>query len=96
MHWESRARTSAALEAVDKELAALRADKVWREDEPMEREAAKRLHPDAHFAALHSIVGIKNAESKDPADHKHKARWVLGGGAAERSASAGRCSPFWL
>ena len=63
----------------DEELSALRTEGVWRENEPMEYEAALQLHPDAHFAPLHAICGIKNAESTNPEDHIHKARVVFGG-----------------
>ena len=45
----------------------------------MEATKAKELFPDAHFASLHSIVGIKNKESQDPKDWKHKGRIVFGG-----------------
>ena len=41
-------------------------------------EAAKQ-HPDAHFANLFPIVGIKHHESADKRDHVWKGRIVLGG-----------------
>ena len=47
------ARCTRAIQAVDDELAALRREKVWREDEPIEEEDAKKQFPDAHFAGLH-------------------------------------------
>ena len=45
----------------------------------MERSVAAQRFPDAHFASLHSIVGVKNAESPDESTHVHKGRIVLGG-----------------
>ena len=73
------ARSARAVRAVDEELAALRSEKVWREDEPLEEEEAKRQFPDAHFAGLHSIVGVKNHEYPSESDHIYKGRVVLGG-----------------
>jgi hypothetical protein len=63
---DPRARSDKALAAIEEELTALREEKAWREHEPMEADAAAKLHADAHFATLHSIVGIKNAESPNP------------------------------
>ena len=73
------ARCPAALQAVEAELSALREERVWRESQPLPAKEAARLHPDAHFATLHSIVGVKNHESPDANDHIFKGRIVLGG-----------------
>ena len=54
-----------AKDAVSLELAALRDRKTWAEDKVMERSDARRLYPDAHFAGLFAILGIKNHESSD-------------------------------
>ena len=45
----------------------------------MPKARAKELHPDAHFASIFELVGIKNAESADERDHVYKGRIVLGG-----------------
>ena len=48
-------------------------------ENPFEEEDAKKQFPEAHFATLHSIVGVKNHESPNEADHVFKGRVVLGG-----------------
>ena len=76
---DPRSRCKEAKDAVSLELAALRDRKTWAEDKVMERSDARRLYPDAHFAGLFPILGIKNHESSDTRDHRWKGRVVLGG-----------------
>ena len=45
----------------------------------MEAGAAKRKHPDGHFARCFPLVGIKNAESSDHSEWVWKGRIVFGG-----------------
>ena len=72
-------RSKEALDAVNAELKSLRKRPVWDEQHPIERSKAKRLYPDAHFARLFALIGIKNFESQTPADYRWKGRVVLGG-----------------
>ena len=67
------------MEAVNKELAALRERGTWDEKAVMEKGAAMKLHPEAHFARLFPLVGIKNSECADVREHVYKGRIVLGG-----------------
>jgi hypothetical protein len=56
---DPQSRSPNALKAIDAELAALRDRTVWDQKAVMEAADVKRIHPDAHFARLFSIVGIK-------------------------------------
>ena len=76
---DPRSRCKEAREAVSIERQALRDRQTWLEDTVMERSDAAAKHPDAHFASLFPIVGIKNHESPDKRDHKWKGRIVVGG-----------------
>ena len=72
-------RSQEALDAVNAELRSLRKRPVWDEKHPMERSKAKRLYPEAHFARLFALIGIKNFESQNPVDYRWKGRVVFGG-----------------
>ena len=67
--------------ALAEELADLRSVPTWDEDNVMEASEAARRHPDAHFARLFAIIGIKNFEQADESQHKWKGRVVLSGDA---------------
>ena len=71
--------TEPAKEALRSELEDLRAQDVWDEDAPMEYSDAIVQHPDAHFARVFPIFGIKHFEELDATKHKWKARIVLSG-----------------
>ena len=60
------------------ELDRLRSISTWDESAVIERSEAKRLYPDAHFARIFAIYGIKHHEMEE-SFHKWKARVVLGG-----------------
>ena len=65
--------------ALNKELCDLRERKVWDEDNPIEASDAMMSFPNAHFARIFAILGVKNSEMSDPDQHTFKARVVLGG-----------------
>ena len=71
-------RCEEAKAALNEELSGLRKAKVWDEEHPLEATDAARLHKDAVFARLFSIVGIKNSEYERKYQ-KFKARVVFGG-----------------
>ena len=70
-------RCSDAKAAVDKEKMELEKKGTWDMQSVRERSRVKVECPDAHFAKLFSIVGIKNWE--DPPNRKYKGRIVFGG-----------------
>ena len=78
-------RCKQAIDAVDSEVEALRSRHVWDEANVMEFEKAAAEWPDADFADLFSIVGIKNFESADVSLRKWKGRVVLGGHAVKKA-----------
>ena len=43
------------------------------------------MYPNARFACVFNILGIKNSEMKDESFHKYKSRIVLGGGRIKTS-----------
>ena len=61
-----------------KEIGKLRMRECWDEKGVMEASEAKELFPEAHFASIFKLVGIKNHE-QDPKFWKWKGRVVLGG-----------------
>ncbi len=65
--------------ALNKELCDLRERKVWDEEVPIEASEAMMSFPNAHFARIFAILGVKNSEMSDPGQHIFKARVVLGG-----------------
>ena len=70
--------SEAAKDAVDAELAALRAVGTWDESGVMEFKKAVAQYPESHYARLFSIVGIKNHELAEDL-WKWKGRIVFGG-----------------
>ncbi|CAE8694494.1 unnamed protein product, partial [Polarella glacialis] len=79
-------RCKEALDAVNAERVALLETDTWDQSNPMEKKTGIAKCPDAHFASLFSIVGIKNHES--PADHKWKGRIVFGSDKIKTAAEA--------
>ena len=71
-------RCAEALKALDAELTRLRNISTWCEEKPLELSDAKLKFPNAHFAHIFAIYGIKNSEF-DVSMHKWKARVVFGG-----------------
>ena len=69
-------RSAPALKAIGDELDALRAPgaEVWDERHPIEFKAALAKYPDAHIGSLFAIVGVKNSDSPNAAEH----RWKVG------------------
>ena len=78
-------RCKEALDAVDAEVEALRSREVWDEPNVMEFAESVEKYPDADYADLFSIVGIKNFESQNKSDHRWKGRVVLGGHAVKKA-----------
>ena len=76
---DPRSRNAPALKAINKELENLRAENTWDEEHPMEEEDAKVRYPNAHFARIFPLVGIKNYEDADQAQHVYKGRIVFRG-----------------
>ena len=62
-----------AQDAVQAEFNNLDSRGTWDWDEVMEAGAAKRLHPDGHFARCFPIIGLKNGECSD------RSEWVWKG-----------------
>ncbi|MCH2111812.1 MAG: hypothetical protein MK213_03055, partial [Planctomycetes bacterium] len=71
-------RSEPAHVALDAELSRLRAITTWDEENALEKERAKQLYPNAHFAKIFAIYGIKHSELEEK-DQKWKARVVFGG-----------------
>ena len=71
-------RSPEAKAALDSELSRLRKIHTWDESVVLERGEAKRRYPNAHFACIFAIFGIKHYEL-DQKFHKWKARVVFGG-----------------
>ena len=67
--------------AIDKELGDLRSVPTWDEQNVMEGSKAAADFPDAHFARLFAILGIKHYEEADESLHSWRARCVLSGDA---------------
>ena len=76
---DPRSRSERAKAAVEKELDNLRAQPTWDEQHPIEMDEAKERFPDAHYASIFPLTGIKNYEDADEAKHIFKGRIVLGG-----------------
>ena len=76
---DPRSRSFQAKAAVQKELDNLRAQRTWDEDHPIEMDEAKQQFPDAHYASIFPLTGIKNYEDADESQHQYKGRIVLGG-----------------
>ena len=76
---DPRSRNPQAKAAIQKELDNLRLESTWDEGNVMEEDDAKTQFPDAHFANVFSLVGIKNYEDPDVTSHTYKGRIVLGG-----------------
>ena len=68
-----------AQDAVQVEFNNLDARGTWDWDDVMEAGAAKRKHPDGHFARCFPIIGLKNAECVDSLEWVWKGRIVFGG-----------------
>jgi len=74
-------RSPPALKAIGDELDALRTPgaEVWDERHPIEFKEALAKYPDAHIGSLFAIVGVKNSDSPNAAEHRWKGRIVFGG-----------------
>ena len=71
-------RCPRAIKAIDVERTDLEKMGTWDSAHPFEAENAARIYPDAHFARVFAIVGIKHyGRSKE--HHKWKGRIVLSG-----------------
>ena len=71
-------RCPQAIKAIDVERMDLEKMGTWDSAHPFEAENAARLYPDAHFARIFAIVGIKHYEQSKE-HHKWKGRIVLSG-----------------
>lgn len=71
--------------AIKEELDDLRSVPTWDEENVLEGADAAKQFPEAHFARLFAIVGIKNFEQSDVALHRWKGRIVLSGDAIKTS-----------
>ena len=71
------ARSPPALKAVDKELSNLRSLPAWDEANPREASDVAKEEPEAHFARIFPIIGIKHFE--DLLNQVFKGRIVLSG-----------------
>ena len=71
-------RCPQAIKAIDVERMDLEKMGTWDSAHPFEAENAARLYPDAHFARVFAIVGIKHYEQGEE-HHKWKGRIVLSG-----------------
>ena len=56
---DPKSRCAKAVKAVEEELGALRERSVWDEENPLEFAVASAQFPEAHFARLFSIIGVK-------------------------------------
>ena len=83
---EPMSRCKEARAAVRSEIDAHVAEGTWDHGHPEEQEVLKKKFPDAHFADLLAIVGIKNHESSNPKDHIWKGRVLFGGHKIKNSA----------
>jgi hypothetical protein len=72
-------RCPQALEAIDAERQSLVSRGVWDQNNPREFDEIVKEFPDAHFGEVFAIVGVKNYESANVAEHKWKGRIVFGG-----------------
>ena len=74
-------RSAPALKAIGDELAALRTPgaEVWDEKHPIEFKDALAKYPDSHIGSVFAIVGVKNSDSPNAAEHRWKGRIVFGG-----------------
>ena len=71
-------RSDRAKLALESELHRLRSIQTWDEMDVYEKDRAKELFPNGHFARIFAIFGIKNFEF-DESQQKYKARVVFGG-----------------
>ena len=69
------------MKAIGDELAALRTPgaEVWDEKHPIEFKDALAKFPDSHIGSVFAIVGVKNSDSPNAAEHRWKGRIVFGG-----------------
>ena len=74
-------RSAPASKAIGDELAALRTPgaEVWDEKHPIEFKEALAKFPDSHIGSVFAIVGVKNSDSPNAAEHRWKGRIVFGG-----------------
>ena len=72
-------RTREAKAALKSELDSQIEGGTWEHENPQEYERLREEFPNAHFADLFGIIGIKNFESSNKADHSWKGRIVFGG-----------------
>ena len=79
-------RTREAKAALKSELDSHIEGGTWEHEKPVEYDRLKEEFPDAHFADLFGIIGIKNFESSNKADHSWKGRIVFGGHKIKDSA----------
>lgn len=71
-------RSPQAKAAVKAERISLEERNTWSQT-PLDFHSISKQFPQAHFAELFSIVGIKNAEDSDLSKHTWKGRIVFGG-----------------
>ena len=74
------------MEAINKELGNLRAIPTWDEANPEEAELVARRDPEAHFARVFAILGIKNFEDVD--NQTFRGRIVISGGKIKTATGA--------
>ena len=72
--------------AIQKELSDLRGVPTWDEVNVMEGAQAAKDYPDAHFARMFAILGIKHYEESDESLHAWRARCVLSGDAIKTAS----------